>query len=190
MTAKFAVYILAGGKSSRMGEDKSLLPYHESNMLSTIIHIAKELSNSIYLVSGHEAHQKFGLSMLDDLHPALGPAGGLGSLLQHSKHSMNLVLSCDMPCVDVNNIHYIFSQISAHQIGISTLGKYTEAFPGFYAKSIEEKWHQLVASGIYSMHELISNFDSIFVDGKEIVKSNPNFFKNINTPEDYNQLIS
>ncbi len=187
---QFGIYILAGGKSSRMGKDKGLLPYQESTILANIIKVARELSNSIYLVSEHESHKQFNLPLLADLHPALGPAGAIDSLLQHSKHPLNLVLSCDMPCIDVDNILYIFSHMASYDMAISTLGKFSEAFPGFYASYCKEKWHLLVSSGIYTMRELISNFDSIFVDGKDIVERNPNFYRNINTPEDYNQLIS
>lgn len=91
--------VLAGGKSSRMGNDKAWLPFFGQPLLR---HVASTLANVTgeILVSGRDP-SAFGLDApwLPDDEPGLGPAGAVLTVLRATGRPC-LVVSCDLPFLD------------------------------------------------------------------------------------------
>lgn len=92
--------ILAGGKSTRMGNDKGLLNLNGSAFMSHIIETIKPFVNNIIIVSNNIDHDVFKLKRVEDVIKDAGPLAGLYSGLYHSNTANNLVLSCDVPLIN------------------------------------------------------------------------------------------
>ena len=90
-------YILCGGRSSRMGQDKGLVTLQESEFISYIINTLKNITDSIVLVTENEEYSRFKLPVIKDIYAEKGPLGGIHAALQHTHESQILVLSCDIP---------------------------------------------------------------------------------------------
>ncbi|MCF8258785.1 MAG: molybdenum cofactor guanylyltransferase [Flavobacteriales bacterium] len=91
--------ILAGGKSSRMGQDKGLMPFRGKPMVQHVIDAAAMVCNSFVLVTDHPIYSMFGFPVMADEVKGFGPVAGILSGLRRSATDRNLVLSCDVPFV-------------------------------------------------------------------------------------------
>jgi len=91
--------ILAGGKSSRMGTEKGMIPFKGKPFIGHIIDSMRPLVSNIIIVSDSQAYDHLNLNRYEDLIKNTGPLAGLYTGLSHSTTEFNLVLSCDMPLV-------------------------------------------------------------------------------------------
>ena len=97
-----AGYIMAGGASSRFGEDKALVEIGGSPMLARMIELMRKVTQSLRIVARGGAYSGFGVEMVEDRWPGEGPFGGIVSALEHAatkepQFEWNLTVSCDMP---------------------------------------------------------------------------------------------
>ncbi len=118
---EITVLILAGGKSSRMGRDKALIPINGVPLLRRIYLIARKCSNFVYIVADKQEKYKDILpkdcSFLSDF-PLLGAKGSQGPLigfaggLKEVKTQWVLLLACDLPRLEAEAINKWISYLS------------------------------------------------------------------------------
>jgi molybdopterin-guanine dinucleotide biosynthesis protein A len=90
--------ILAGGFSRRLGQDKAALRLGGTPLALRVAAALAPLTTSRWLVTNHPlAHLAFGLPLIVDLVPFLGPAGGLATALFYSRTPWVLVAAVDNP---------------------------------------------------------------------------------------------
>jgi len=75
-----SVFVLAGGRSSRMGSDKALLTYGSHTLLERALRIASECGK-IYIVGARDRYANFG-ETIEDIYPGCGPLGGIHAALR------------------------------------------------------------------------------------------------------------
>ncbi|WP_052143582.1 molybdenum cofactor guanylyltransferase [Wocania ichthyoenteri] len=92
--------ILAGGKSSRMGTDKSFLMLNEKPFIQYSIEALKPLVSEIIIVSDNQNYDAFGFKRVNDITKNAGPIAGICSGLEASSTTYNLILSCDIPLIN------------------------------------------------------------------------------------------
>lgn len=185
MSNQISIYILAGGKSSRMGVDKGLLTFGHQKVIEHILETCRKVCDAVFIVTSNQDYAQFNVPLLADTITNAGPAGGIDALLHHTSSELNMVVSCDMPFVDVNSIEYMIEQSVQHTITIPMLNNYPEAMFGVYKKECQSLWRQLILEHTYKMSELISHFNPKFVDGNVLQRHNPRLFTNLNTPEEF-----
>lgn len=98
------VAILAGGESSRMGRDKALVQLESTGLtlLETVLATARQLCPDPFIVSRpRPEYDQFGASVLPDLYGSSGVLGGIGSAVAHAAGAPCLVVSCDMPFLNL-----------------------------------------------------------------------------------------
>ena len=177
-------YLLAGGKSSRMGADKGLLKIKEKCMIEFAIEQIKPIANNIYIVTNNEAYIKFDCEIITDEIENIGPAGGIYTALKHSNTEHNFILSCDMPFITTQAIAYMISESADFDITLPVFDQRTEPLFAVYAKNITVKWLQLLHQENYKLQNIVNHFKVKKIN----VASHPLFskklFMNINTPED------
>jgi molybdopterin-guanine dinucleotide biosynthesis protein A len=88
--------ILAGGLSSRMGQDKAMLPFNGMNLLDHMLDLLEPLDCSEVYVSGNIE----GYQCIKDSKNQLGPIGGLSAVLSRIPNDEEvLFIPVDMPCL-------------------------------------------------------------------------------------------
>jgi len=89
--------ILAGGKSSRMKEDKGLVYFNGKMLVEYVLESVKEITDKIIFITANPAYQQFGFPCFEDELKDKGPLGGIFTGLLHSPTQKNFVIGCDMP---------------------------------------------------------------------------------------------
>lgn len=183
-------YILAGGKSSRMGADKGLLLFEGKAMIEYVINQMLPVFDNLVIVSNNPEYEKFGLKVIPDLIKEIGPAGGIYTALHHSNAKLNFIVSCDMPFVTQEAIEFVVNNTNESQIVLlENKGKIEPLF-GVYSKECEENWLQLIEQNQIKLQDMVLQFKlkTIPIENKEIFKES--FFRNINTQEDFNNALN
>jgi len=96
---KFSAVILAGGNSSRMGQDKAWLEINGRSLLARQVQLAREIGACEVFISGRAGVDYSGLDcrVLRDRLVNVGPLGGIEKALTEMTTSLLLALAVDMP---------------------------------------------------------------------------------------------
>ncbi|HEX4576893.1 MAG TPA: molybdenum cofactor guanylyltransferase [Edaphobacter sp.] len=89
-------YVLAGGKSSRMGQDKALLELAGKPLVLHAVTKLRLVCEDVAILSNRPELEVFA-PLVRDLHEGCGPMGGLEAALEHSHHEWSLFMPVDMP---------------------------------------------------------------------------------------------
>jgi molybdenum cofactor guanylyltransferase len=89
-------YVLAGGKSSRMGRDKALLELLGKPLVRHAVKKLRRVCMDVRILSDNPELAVYA-PIVPDLHPGCGPMGGMEAALAHSVFEWNLFLPVDVP---------------------------------------------------------------------------------------------
>src|SRR3712207_4771343 len=92
-------FILVGGLSSRMGEDKSRLRLGGRSFVEIAAGALASVSNRVRVVGSRAGVESHGLAVVRDVHEGLGALGGLHAALNACEAPWAAVVSCDLPFV-------------------------------------------------------------------------------------------
>jgi len=92
--------IIAGGRSSRMGTNKALLPLNGMAVIERMIRELEQVSQRILIAGGqHHDYNHLGPEVVTDQYPDMGPLAGLYAGLSAATTEWSLVVACDLPFV-------------------------------------------------------------------------------------------
>jgi molybdenum cofactor guanylyltransferase len=92
-----AGFVLVGGRSSRMGQDKALLQWNSHHLVEEVAARVRDVAGNVALVGAPERYETLGFECLTDLRRGLGPLAGIETALASGRGELNLVVACDMP---------------------------------------------------------------------------------------------
>jgi molybdenum cofactor guanylyltransferase len=180
--------LFAGGKSSRMGEDKSLLPFGGFPTLTQFQH--ERLNKLFTHVSiSTKTADKFDFDAAFILDPAevdYAPTAGFVSAFRAVENERIMVLSVDTPFVD----EIVFkSLIDTDEAGLdATIAKTaTGSHPlcGIYHRSLLEEFERMLSEGDHRLGKLLASRQTKYVEFKD-----EEAFANLNHPHEYQQALS
>ncbi|MCL4263283.1 MAG: molybdenum cofactor guanylyltransferase [Anaerolineae bacterium] len=188
--SKVTVAIQAGGKSSRMGVDKSFVLFNGRPLIEIVRDTVAGLGDELILITNKpEAYAHLGLSMFGDLYPEQGPLGGIYTAVHHAQHPHTLIVACDMPWLNRYLLAYMLTLRETADVIVPRWEKYPEPLHAIYHKNclgpIEEKLNA-------QMLKITSFYGRVtvrFVEREEIERFDPDgrSFANINTPQELAQ---
>lgn len=175
--------ILAGGKSSRMGENKALLQLDGKNLLQWQVEKFRHLGVTEILVSGPEELALPGTRTVQDIYPDCGPISGLHAGLISASRKHCLVIGVDMPLVPETLFHALYD---VHESGVTILGHSggEEPLLGIYDQAVAPVLENMIQQRIYAVRKLgqYVPFRSCTVSGIR-----EQWLCNCNTPGDFEQ---
>jgi molybdopterin-guanine dinucleotide biosynthesis protein A len=175
------VLILAGGKSTRMGQDKGLMEFNGKPMVAHVIDAAKKISDQIILVANKEAYNQFGLPVVKDEVFEKGPLGGIYSGLKKSDTDYNLVLSCDIPFIHQGVLEFLVESSTGNDVTVASQAGKTHPLIGVYRKTCLPVIKNHLQADKLKLMLLFEEVKTRFVEMDDFLSSN---FKNINSKED------
>tara|TARA_R110002049_G_scaffold616_15_gene3629 strand:- start:7056 stop:8165 length:1110 start_codon:yes stop_codon:yes gene_type:complete len=171
--------VLVGGKSTRMGTDKSKLDYFGKPQKE----ISKELleNNNLetfYSVQNSSENNK----EIHDVFLNLGPFGGICSAFQKDPNTAWLVLATDVPFVNNDVIQLLLKHRNSSKAATAIKGKgseFVEPLITIYEPKAYSILLQFLAQGYSCPRKMLINSDV------EIVEIDDALIRNINTPEEF-----
>ncbi len=180
--------VLIGGKSTRMGTDKSKLQYHNKPQSEYLFELLEDiLGNNHTFFSVRDKDQLQNKKIITDTFLNLGPFGGICSAFQSNPNIAWLSIATDLPKINKNLINKLLQHRNPSKIATTLKGK-SKKFPEPLITIWEPKaYHillQYLAQGYSCPRKVLINNDV------EIVEIDDTFIQNINTKEEYNKFIS
>ncbi len=103
------VFILAGGKSTRMGTDKAFVDYKGRTLLARALDLARSITPDVHIVGDPEKFAPFA-PVVEDIFRDCGPLGGIHAALRGSSNELSLMLAVDTPFISWAFVQYLISQ--------------------------------------------------------------------------------
>jgi len=179
--------VLAGGRSRRMGADKSMLPIDGRPMIE---HICRQLRGTFtrVLLSANDA-EKFaflGLDVIPDRVPDQGPLMAVASALAASDHELNLILSCDVPQIRLSFVRRMLTEAEGADIvvPVTSDGRQQPLF-AVYRRCVRCHMEAALASGARRLSDIYDDCRVRFLQ-----LDDAGWFANLNTVAEYEQFRS
>lgn len=173
--------ILAGGKSSRMGEDKGLMLLNGKPMIQYVIDAVSKLTDKIIIVSNSSKYEQFGCKVIPDVVKDKGPLGGIISGLEQTTSERNWILSCDTPYISVEILRELMETMGEEQIRITSAGDKIHPLIGTYRKSALIPLKEQLALNELKLTKAFEGVEKTIFDANHYPL---NCFKNLNKKED------
>src|SRR5580693_7685720 len=104
-----AAFILAGGKSTRMGTDKAFVTLNGRTLLARLLEVVRSVTTDVCIVGDTAKFSAFA-PVVEDVFPGCGPLGGIHAALRASAAELNLILAVDVPFVPAALLRYLMER--------------------------------------------------------------------------------
>lgn len=175
-------FILAGGRSSRMGTEKGLVEFQGQKMIQFVIRAALEAGLPVSIISLDTRYREFGLPFYSDEYPGMGPLGGLYTALRRCSSPNVLLLSCDIPLLEPGHLLQLLGRHIQGHITIATDKRGQHPLCAIYPAAILREVKHRIDSGNLRMLDLLDSRPIIAVNMEEQGEVSPLF--NFNSPAD------
>jgi molybdenum cofactor guanylyltransferase len=127
-------FVLAGGRSSRMGRDKALLPFGSQPLISHALSILREAGLPVWIAGANpEANSALAAyaPVVDDPQPGLGPLGGICAALAAAATRYVVFLPVDLPLLPSSLIAYMLhhARITGRAVTVPSINGFSQTFP-------------------------------------------------------------
>lgn len=184
--------VLCGGRSTRMGRSKALLPFGPELMLQRVVRILGAVVSPIVVVAAQTQELPLlppGVRIARDEHESLGPLAGLAAGLAALQGDVDAVYasSCDVPLLKPDFVRQMIAMLGEYDIVIPRDGKYHHPLAAVYRTAVERPVRELMAAGRLRPFFLLETVRAREIDVAELRRVDPGLqsLRNTNTPEEY-----
>ena len=184
---KLTVAIQAGGKSSRMGEDKSFVLLNGRPMIETVLEKVAGLGDETIIVTNKPAdYEHLDFPMVGDVYPDHGSLGGIYTAVFHATHLHTLVVACDMPWLSPDLLKYMIALQGQADVIVPRWQEFPEPLHAIYNKKCLAPMQTNLEAKHLKITRFFPNVTVRYVEKDEIIRFDENgrSFANINTPQD------
>jgi molybdopterin-guanine dinucleotide biosynthesis protein A len=181
MSFSLPCVLFAGGRSSRMGRDKALLPFREYATLTEYQYRRLLPLFQNVFISAKEKKFPFDAPMIADRAEIFAPTSGLLAAFQYLKKDF-FALAVDTPFVDeviIEKLVETYERGDAEGVVARSPGGF-HPMCGIYTTRLGERLKSMVETGSHRLGYLLRNADTHFVDFDDDAP-----FFNMNTPREY-----
>jgi FdhD protein len=183
--------VLAGGRSKRMGFDKTLASVDGQTLVSRVADRLRTVCAEILVVTNHpqdlaEADLPAGTRILTDELPYAGPLGALATAMGEASHPWVLVAAADMPWIEPQVVRVLWEHSSGAAAVVPRTDGGLEPLLALYSTAAEAQARSLLDEGERRPAALLDRVATAEVDTDELRSVDPELasFVNVNTPEE------
>lgn len=181
-------FILAGGKSSRMGADKAFLDFDGRTLLERGLELARSITHDVRIVGSREKFAPFA-PIVEDVFAGQGPLGGIHAALRSSTSDLNLMLAVDAPFVSRALLEYLIDE--AHHAPEATVvvpccNGHRQPLCAIYRREFADAAEKALIAGKNRIDVLFDIVKARVIEEEELEQAGFSavLFCNLNTPED------
>ncbi|MGI8385830.1 molybdenum cofactor guanylyltransferase [Robertmurraya sp. P23] len=127
--------ILAGGQSSRMGQNKALMMIDGVPVIERIANELEKISDELLIVTNtFHTYEYLNIPMVEDEQKGKGPIAGIQAGLKASRSEKNLIVACDMPFISLSLGEFLLEELEGYQAAIPKLDGRIHPLFGAYRK--------------------------------------------------------
>jgi molybdopterin-guanine dinucleotide biosynthesis protein A len=183
-----AAFILAGGKSTRMGTDKAFVMLDGRTLLARALELAWAAASDVRIVGDRAKFAAFA-PVVEDVFPGCGPLGGIHAALRASQADLNLILAVDVPFVTLALLQYLMQRARERPLAIATVarsGTGWQPLCAVYRREFAEAAEMSLQAGRYKIDALfdVNRTQVITESGLQAAGFSPDVFRNLNTPDE------
>jgi len=180
--------IFAGGRSSRMGEDKSLLPFGKFPTLSEFqLYRLSKIFKNVYISCKDKSKFNFQARFIEDAKESCvyAPSQGFVAIFEYLKCDKFFAISVDTPFIGKNEVEQIIgADKSENDATIAKTAGGIQPMCGIYHLSTKEKFYRMSKEDNHKIGFLLKNSKTVFVDFED---EKP--FLNLNHPYEYQEAL-
>ena len=182
-------FILAGGKSVRMGRAKGLLPFAGKPLVKHLAQLLEVATEPPVIIGPPGDYAGLGLRVVADDRRDAGPLGGICTALRVSDYGWNLIVGCDLPFLTTEWLSHLIQRAadSPADAILPLNDRGLEPLCAMYRKRIQPEMATALDRGVRKITDALANLTIETIAPAEWKRFDPRgrLFKNINTPADY-----
>jgi molybdopterin-guanine dinucleotide biosynthesis protein A len=183
-------FILAGGKSSRMGQDKAFLRLGDRTLLAHALQLARAVSGNAWIVGSTKKFAHFG-PVAEDVYPERGPLAGIHAALTRTSTDLNLIIAVDLPFLQPGLLNYLISQAreTAAGVVVPRAGGGLQPLCALYRRNFAEVAERLLRAGKNKIAPLFAEVTTRIIEREELERNGfpEDMFRNLNTEKDWEE---
>jgi molybdopterin-guanine dinucleotide biosynthesis protein A len=193
---KVAGFVLAGGGSTRFGQDKALVRIGEQPLLVRLCTLLRGETACVTAVGSPAKYSGFDAHCIPDRWPGEGPLGGIiTALLATAQTSAglewNLIVGCDMPFLTREWLAYLVERAlgSPAEVVVPQSRHGLEPLCACWRTSAAEKLQRAFAGGVRKITDATKHLQMEVLDETRWKRFDTagRLFWNMNTPSDYDE---
>jgi molybdenum cofactor guanylyltransferase len=182
-----AAFILAGGKSTRMGADKAFVVLDGRTLLARALDLARSVTQDVRIVGEAKKFAAFA-PVVEDVFPGCGPLGGIHAALRTSQAELNLVLAVDMPFVPPALLPFLITRArnSPLMVTVPRAGGGWQPLCAVYRREFADVAEKALRAGRYKIDALFDEARTHVIEEEQLESAgfSSRVFRNLNTKEE------
>ena len=183
-------FVLAGGKSTRMGRDKAFLEFKGRILLARALELAAGVADDVRIVGDPRKFAAFG-RVVEDIYRERGPLGGIHAALKSSSTELNLMLAVDLPFMQSDFLKYLISVARETRawVTVPRASDGLQPLCAVYRREFARIAEQSLAQGKNKIDALFDEADTKILAPEELSEAgfSGQMFRNLNTPEEFDE---
>ena len=183
--------VLAGGRSTRMGSDKGLIPWNGATLVENAVGTLNSLCKKILISTDSDHYSFLGHPVVQDRYKGCGPIAGIFSCLEHTDTDRNLVIPVDVPFITYEIYLDLLGKKGEYDIILPVdHSNWLQPLCSVFNISALPVMEEQIRTGIYGFTPLIKKAKVLkvpFQTGNEHYTEHT--FLNINSPEDLEAFL-
>jgi molybdenum cofactor guanylyltransferase len=184
-------FVLAGGKSSRMGVDKALLEIDGVSLIGRAARLLQSVTSDPTIIGSTSLYKSVGTPVVADDWLGHGPLGGMATALRVSRTPWNLIIACDLPYLTKAWLDFLIERAlkSTADAVVPMNERGPEPLCAMYHKNAENRVRSAVEGGVHKVTDSFARLRVDYVEPQEwkAFASDGLLFKNVNSPADYEE---
>jgi molybdenum cofactor guanylyltransferase len=183
-----AAFIMAGGRSSRMGADKAFLELAGKPLIARAVELAQEAVPDVKIVGDPRKFAAYG-TVIEDVYCDRGPLGGIHAALTNSLAEWNLILAVDLPFIPARFLKYLLTRAESSNatVTVPSLANRFQPLCAVYRKAFASIAERSLSEGKNKIDQLFREVILCAVSEEELIANgfDASIFRNLNTPEEW-----
>jgi len=184
--------ILAGGKNTRMGQNKSFLSINGERLIDKTLNLYRQIFTDIIIVTNDPlSYIEFtDAAIATDIYRGKGPLGGIYTGLFYAKNDYAFVCPCDMPFLKKDFVDYLLAQNGKCDVIVPETAEGYQPLHAVYSRNCLPSIRRLILMDKLKITGFYRDMQVLPISEEQIRPFNEDgsLFQNLNTPEELEKV--